>query len=97
MSVKAVSLGRFYIQQVQAVSLGRFYILSVKAVSLGRFYILSVESVSKGRFYIQQVKAIPCNTMQYHACLATADRSHHCPVGSILPYLVSHQLNAKLN
>ena len=27
--------------------------------------------------------AIPCNTMQYHAPLITADGAYHCPVGSI--------------
>ena len=25
--------------------------------------------------------------MQYHACLITADRAYHCPVGSIWPFL----------
>ena len=30
-----------------------------------------------------QYHAIPCNTMQYHACLITVDGAYHCPVGSI--------------
>merc|ERR1711973_943501 len=31
-----------------------------------------------------QYHAIPCNTMQYHASLITADGAYHCPVGSIM-------------
>merc|ERR1712016_86159 len=31
-----------------------------------------------------QYNAIPCNTMQYHASLITADGAYHCPVGSIM-------------
>ena len=27
---------------------------------------------------------MPCNTMQYHASLITADGAYHCPVGSIM-------------
>ena len=34
-----------------------------------------------------QYHAIPCNTMQYHASLITADEAYHCPVGSIRPFL----------
>ena len=46
MSVRAVSLGNFNIQQVKAVSLSRFYIQQVQPVSLGRFYILSVKAAT---------------------------------------------------
>ena len=48
---------------------------------------------------IMQYHAIPCNTMQYHAIpcipcnslqnhtsLITADGAYHCPVGSIMPF-----------
>ena len=31
-----------------------------------------------------QYHAIPCNTMQYHGTLITADGAYHCPVGSIM-------------
>ena len=31
-----------------------------------------------------QYHAIPCNTMQYHGTLLTADGAYHCPVGSIM-------------
>ena len=31
-----------------------------------------------------QYHAIPCNTLQYHASLITADGAYHCPVGSIM-------------
>ena len=31
-----------------------------------------------------QYPAIPCNNMQYHASLITADGAYHCPVGSIM-------------
>ena len=31
-----------------------------------------------------QYHAIPCNTMQYHWTLITADGAYHCPVGSIM-------------
>ena len=34
-----------------------------------------------------QYHAIPGNTMQYHACLITADGAYHCPVGSIWLFL----------
>ena len=33
-----------------------------------------------------QYHAIPCNAMQYHASLITADGAYHCPVGSIRPF-----------
>ena len=31
-----------------------------------------------------QYHAIPCNTLQYHASLITADGAYYCPVGSIM-------------
>ena len=34
-----------------------------------------------------QYPAIPCNNMQYHASLITADGAYHCPVGSIMAIL----------
>ena len=33
-----------------------------------------------------QYHTIQCNTMQYHACLITADRAYHFPVGSLWPF-----------
>ena len=36
---------------------------------------------------IRQYHAIPCNTMQYHASLITADGAYHCPAGSIWLFL----------
>ena len=33
-----------------------------------------------------QYHSIPCNTMQYHLSLITADRAYYCPVGSIRPF-----------
>ena len=35
-----------------------------------------------------QLHAITCNTMQYHACLITADGAYHCPVGSIWLFFI---------
>ena len=35
-----------------------------------------------------QYNAIPCNTMQYHALLITADGAYHCPVGSIMAIFI---------
>ena len=32
---------------------------------------------------------LPCNTMLYHASLIISDGAYHCPVGSILPFLLS--------
>ena len=35
-----------------------------------------------------QYHAIPCNIMQYHGTLITADGAYHCPVGSIMAIFV---------
>ena len=35
-----------------------------------------------------QNNAIPCNTIQYHAPLTTADGAYHCPVGSIMAIFI---------
>ena len=35
-----------------------------------------------------QYHAIPCNTMQYHGTLLTADGAYHCPVGSIMAIFI---------
>ena len=36
-----------------------------------------------------QYHAKPCNTMQYHASLITADGAYHCPVGSIMAIFIT--------
>ena len=46
-----------------------------------------------------QYHAIPCNTMQYHGTLITADGAYHCPVGSIMAIFydtVSNQSKDKM-
>ena len=42
-----------------------------------------------------QYNAIPCNTMQYHASLITADGAPHCPLGSIMAIFIEDQCDLK--
>ena len=43
-----------------------------------------------------QYNAMPCYTMQYHASLINADGAYHCPVGSIMAFLLSLLLKSKV-